>query len=64
LVALNSFPNSGTFFHKLGRNDVREISVRPYRVFYRVNESQRFVYVLTVWHGARQEPDLQGNEIQ
>jgi plasmid stabilization system protein ParE len=61
---LEQFPQLGHVFHKLGRNDVREISVRPYRVFYRVNESQRVVYVLTVWHGARQEPDLQGNEIQ
>lgn len=61
---LEQFPHLGHVFHKLGRDDVREIPVRPYRVFYRVIEPQRVVYVLTVWHGARQEPDFQGGEIQ
>ncbi|MFA6543401.1 MAG: type II toxin-antitoxin system RelE/ParE family toxin [Limisphaerales bacterium] len=61
---LEQFPHLGHVFHKLGRDDVREIPVRPYRIFYRVIEPQSVVYVLTVWHGARQEPDFQGDEIQ
>lgn len=61
---LEQFPQLGHVFHKLGRDDVREIPVQPYRVFYRVIESQRVVYVLTVWHGARQEPEFHGDEIQ
>ncbi len=61
---IEQFPQLGHIFYKLGRDDVREFPVRPYRVFYRVVEQQRVVYVLTVWHGARQEPEFYGDEIQ
>lgn len=61
---LARFPQLGHVFYKLGRDDVREIPVRPYRIFYRVHEAQRVVFILTVWHGARQEPDYHGDEIQ
>lgn len=60
---LEQFPQLGHIFNKLGRDDVREIAVRPYRIFYRVVEQQRVVYVLTVWHGARQEPEFHGDEV-
>ena len=60
---LEQFPQLGHIFYKLGRDDVREIAVRPYRIFYRVVEQQRVVYVLTVWHGARQEPEFHGDEV-
>lgn len=63
VARLGHFPQLGHVFHKLGRADIREIPVRPYRIFYRMIESQRVVYVLTVWHGARQEPDFRGEEI-
>jgi plasmid stabilization system protein ParE len=60
---LEQFPQLGHIFYQLGRDDVREIAVRPYRIFYRVVEQQRVIYVLTVWHGARQEPEFQGDEV-
>jgi plasmid stabilization system protein ParE len=30
-----------------------------YRIFYRVNEGEKKVEILTVWHGSRAEPTLQ-----
>ena len=54
---LGRFPRLGEVFAKLGRDDVREISVPPYRVIYFVQDATRVVTILTVWHGARQEPE-------
>jgi len=54
---LAQFPRFGKVFAKLGRDDVRELPVPPYRVIYLIQDLQRIVMVLTVWHGARQEPE-------
>ena len=56
VAALSRFPRLGKVFAKLGREDVREIPRPPYRIIYRVEDSQRLVRVLAVLHGARQEP--------
>ncbi len=56
---LSSFPQFGKVFKKLHREDVREISVPPYRIIYHVKAAQNCVQILTVWHGARREPDIQ-----
>jgi Plasmid stabilization system protein len=55
---LGSFPHLGKVFSKLNRDDVREIPVPPYRVFYHIKDAEHSVRILKVWHGARQEPDL------
>ncbi len=55
---LGSFPQLGNVFRKLNRDDVREISVPPYRIIYHVRDADRSVRILKVWHGARQEPEL------
>ncbi len=55
---LAKFPRLGHVFAKLGREDVRERPVRPYRIFYQVQDSERCVYILCLWHGARQEPTI------
>jgi predicted PurR-regulated permease PerM len=55
---LASFPQLGKVFCKLNRKDVREISAVPYRIIYHVKDSGRSVSILTVWHGARQEPRI------
>lgn len=57
-LLLEDFPRLGKVFAKLGRDDVREISVPPYRIIYQIRDSQQTIFVLTVWHGARQEPEL------
>lgn len=52
-------PQLGMKFQKLDRDDVREIAAPPYRIIYRVHQTERAITVLTVWHGARQEPEIQ-----
>lgn len=56
-VLLGQFPHMGKIFAGTGREDVREISIRPYRLFHHVQDADRSVTILTVWHGARQEPN-------
>ena len=55
---LASFPYIGPAYvsESGGRN--REISYKSYRIFYRVMEDSKRVEILTVWHAARQDPDL------
>jgi plasmid stabilization system protein ParE len=55
---LGQHPRLGKVFAELNHDDVREILVRPYRIVYRVQDSNRTVTILTVWHGARQEPEI------
>ena len=55
---LAEYPRFGRIFQKLGRDDVREINVPPYRIVYHVSDVTRKVWVLTVWHGAREEPEI------
>ena len=38
----------------------REILCHRYRIFYRVQEANRRVEILTVWHGSRKEPKRLG----
>jgi plasmid stabilization system protein ParE len=35
---------------------VHSMVVRPYIVYYRVDESRKYVFVLTIRHGARRQP--------
>jgi toxin ParE1/3/4 len=56
---LGAFPQMGKVFHKLNRQDVREVPVPPYRIIYHVKDFERGVRILKVWRGARQEPEIQ-----
>ena len=56
---LGAFPRLGKVFSKLNRDDVREIPVPPYRIFYHIKDAEHIVRILKVWHGARQEPEIQ-----
>lgn len=58
-LLLATHPRLGHRFEKLGRDDVCELNVPPYRIIYHVQDATRAVWILTVWHGARQEPDIQ-----
>jgi toxin ParE1/3/4 len=53
--ALASFPASGRVVPEIGIEAYREIVVRPYRVIYRVRETD--VVILRVWHARRDLPD-------
>jgi plasmid stabilization system protein ParE len=37
---------------------VRKLTLRPFKIFYRVYESRKLVEVLRFWHSARSEPKL------
>jgi len=56
LELLARFPRMGRVYAKLGRDDVRELPVSPYRVIYRLDDAARTVTVLVIWHGAMQGP--------
>lgn len=49
--ALAEFPNRGRAIPELGRPDIREVIVQPYRIMYR-REAKRII-ILTVRHGRR-----------
>src|SRR5687767_4490617 len=53
---LKTFPEIGPIYRRRETGDVRQITCRPFRVFYRVRKREEVVEVLHVWHGARQEP--------
>jgi toxin ParE1/3/4 len=55
---LQSFPRLGARFAKLNRGDIRELAMPPWRVFYHLKDEQRVVTIITIWHGAQEEPDL------
>lgn len=49
--ALADAPDRGRIIPELGRADLREVFVRPYRIMYR-RESKRII-ILTIRHGRR-----------
>ena len=55
---LRTFPQIGPRYAKDPSRRVREVLCGKYRIFYRLNEQLKVVEILTVWHGARQEPEL------
>ena len=55
---LSSFPSIGPAYPPGSRGPNREITYRKYRIFYRVAGDSKTVEILTVWHGARDEPEL------
>lgn len=56
---LGAFPRMGKIFPRLNRDEVREFPIPPYRLIYHIKDAEFSVRILNVWHGARQEPDLQ-----
>ncbi len=58
---LSRFPFIGPSYERDPTGRAREIFCRPYRIFYRVQEPQRRVEILTVWHASRREPKRPGS---
>jgi toxin ParE1/3/4 len=58
VLLLSEFPDMGKIFRQKNREDIREVSVKPYRIIYQVVHRDRAVKILSVWHGARQEPEI------
>ena len=55
-LALASAPYKGSSYRRL--SGVRKLSVRPFKVFYRIDDENGVIQVLRFWHGARREPKL------
>jgi toxin ParE1/3/4 len=58
IESLNTFPHRTVAQHE-GRGllqPVRSLPVRPYIVYFRVEEAQQAVRILSVRHGARRKP--------
>jgi len=53
---LADFPEMGRVVPEFGRDEIREIVVRSYRVIYRVDAGQERIEVIRFWHGARGVP--------
>lgn len=37
---------------------IRELIQSPYRIIYRVEEDEKLVEIMRIWHGARGEPEI------
>jgi len=57
-LLLSNFPRMGRVFREARRDALREISVPPYRIFYEINDAERQIEMISIWHGARQEPEI------
>jgi len=55
-LSLAETPYKGSPHKKLA--GVRKLTLRPFKIFYRVHEARNIVEVLRFWHAARTEPEL------
>lgn len=55
-LSLQSTPYKGSPYRKL--TGIRKLSIRPFKIFYRVREKRRVVGILRFWHSARRERQL------
>ena len=55
-LSLAQMPHKGSLYQKLP--GIRKLTLRPFKIFYRVNEARRSVEILRFWHSARSEPRL------
>jgi toxin ParE1/3/4 len=55
---LESFPLIGPAYPKRSSGAIREIVFGKYRIFYEATERTKHVYILRIWHDARNEPEI------
>ncbi|HEV2694526.1 MAG TPA: type II toxin-antitoxin system RelE/ParE family toxin [Verrucomicrobiae bacterium] len=58
VLLLSNFPRMGKIFREARRETLREIPAPPYRIFYEINDVKKQIEIISIWHGARQEPDI------
>lgn len=58
LKLLRDHPKLGRILPERADPNLREIIHAPYRIVYRLHESEQVIEVLRIWHGARGEPNL------
>jgi plasmid stabilization system protein ParE len=57
-LLLASHPRLGRVYRKLRSDFIREFPTPPYRLIYEIRDKEAVVLIRTLWHGARQEPDI------
>ena len=55
-LSLAQTPHKGSPYQNLA--GIRKLTLRPFKIFYRVDEARKVVEVLRFWHSARSEPKL------
>ena len=55
-LSLAETPYKGSPYQKLA--GIRKLTLRPFKIFYRVHEARNVVEVLRFWHSARSEPNI------
>jgi toxin ParE1/3/4 len=55
LRRLESYPESGRLIPEFPELPHREVIIRPYRFFYRIEK--KTVWIIAVWHGAQEVED-------
>jgi toxin ParE1/3/4 len=55
---LSQFPRSAAVYKRRRGLEIRQLTCRRYRIFYRVQPRLMRVEVMSIRHGARQEPRL------
>jgi toxin ParE1/3/4 len=55
---LLEFPQMGRIYRRTTQAEYREIVVGNYRVLYVLKTAFQRIDIVTVWHGARGEPDI------
>jgi toxin ParE1/3/4 len=57
LNRLSRFPNSGPIIAEFPELPYREVFIKPYRIFYRINGPE--IWILAIWHSSQlpDEPD-------
>ena len=55
---LTTFPRMGRVVPEQSDENIREIVLKPYRIFYRVKDELRVIEIIRFWHAARGEPRI------
>jgi toxin ParE1/3/4 len=61
---LATFPRLGRVVPEQTDENIREIILNPYRIFYRVKDEARVVEIIRFWHAARGEPQLPPSSLE
>ena len=55
---LENFPHLGTPYRVENGKQIYETPSGKYRIFYIIRKPDNEVFIIKIWHGARQEPDF------